>query len=204
MSDEKLRELERRWKETGAVEDEAAYLLERVRAGELTQERLELAARMGNRGAMFAANLPRLADLNEALDMFAGVSPQLIAAAAAAVYEPVAEHASKRQASPGSSQWQTSLSGARHWEIVKQLRLWADSGAGGAPDELIRLGSAAGEEGKTAQGALVAQSAAFSPLRPGGLSLLARQVRQVLGPNGFNECSLRQRLIAVLFRQVRD
>ena len=32
MSDAKLRELERRWKETGTVEDEAAYPLERVRA----------------------------------------------------------------------------------------------------------------------------------------------------------------------------
>ena len=43
MSDAKLRELERRWKESGAVEDEAAYLLERVRVGDLTRERLELA-----------------------------------------------------------------------------------------------------------------------------------------------------------------
>ncbi len=38
MSDSKLRELERRWRETQAVEDEAAYLLERVRVGELEQE----------------------------------------------------------------------------------------------------------------------------------------------------------------------
>ena len=29
MSDERLREAERRWRETGAVEDEARYLLER-------------------------------------------------------------------------------------------------------------------------------------------------------------------------------
>jgi hypothetical protein len=36
VSDDRLRELERRWKETGAVEDEAAYLKERVRAGELS------------------------------------------------------------------------------------------------------------------------------------------------------------------------
>lgn len=42
MSDSKLRELERRWKVTGSgsVEGEAADLLERVRAGELTRERL--------------------------------------------------------------------------------------------------------------------------------------------------------------------
>jgi len=44
MSDAKLRELERRWKESGAVEDEAAYLLERVRVGDLEREKLELAA----------------------------------------------------------------------------------------------------------------------------------------------------------------
>jgi hypothetical protein len=31
MSDQDLRELERRWKETGTVEDEAAYLRERRR-----------------------------------------------------------------------------------------------------------------------------------------------------------------------------
>lgn len=51
MSDAKLRELERRWKETGSVEDEAAYLLERVRVGDLTRERLELAAYCGHEGA---------------------------------------------------------------------------------------------------------------------------------------------------------
>tara|TARA_R110002072_G_scaffold47901_1_gene131238 strand:- start:2189 stop:2989 length:801 start_codon:yes stop_codon:yes gene_type:complete len=58
MSDEKLRELERRWKETGAVEDEAAFLLERVRAGELTQERLELAAYCRHEGATAATSQP--------------------------------------------------------------------------------------------------------------------------------------------------
>ena len=51
MSDSKLRELERRWRETGSVEDEAAYLRERVRVGDLTQERLELAAYCGHEGA---------------------------------------------------------------------------------------------------------------------------------------------------------
>ena len=51
MSDQKLRELERRWKETGSPDDEAAYLLERVRVGNLTQERLELAAYCGHEGA---------------------------------------------------------------------------------------------------------------------------------------------------------
>lgn len=51
MSDQKLRELERRWKETGSPEDEATWLLERVRVGDLTRERLELAAYCGHEGA---------------------------------------------------------------------------------------------------------------------------------------------------------
>ena len=48
MSDERLRELERRWKETRAVQDEAACLSERVRSGNLDRERLRLAAYLGN------------------------------------------------------------------------------------------------------------------------------------------------------------
>lgn len=58
MSDERLREAERRWRETGAVEDEARYLLERVRAGDLAPERLELAARCGHRSAARALGRP--------------------------------------------------------------------------------------------------------------------------------------------------
>lgn len=54
VSDAKLRELERRWKETGSVEDEAAYLLQRVRVGDLSRERLELAAYCGHLGAIAA------------------------------------------------------------------------------------------------------------------------------------------------------
>lgn len=51
MSDARLRELERRWRETRAVEDEAAYLLGRVRVGDLPNERLRLAAYLGHDGA---------------------------------------------------------------------------------------------------------------------------------------------------------
>lgn len=54
MTDERLRELERRWKETGSVEDEAAYLLEQVRVGHLDQEKLELAAYCGYEPARLA------------------------------------------------------------------------------------------------------------------------------------------------------
>ena len=44
MTDEWLRALERAFHESGAVEAEAAWLLERVRVDELTQERLDLSA----------------------------------------------------------------------------------------------------------------------------------------------------------------
>ena len=54
MTDTKLRELERRWKESNAAEDEAAYLLERVRVGDLEKEKLELAAYCGHEGARLA------------------------------------------------------------------------------------------------------------------------------------------------------
>lgn len=43
MSDTTLRELERIWKETGTVEDEAAYFTQRVRAGDLSADRIRLA-----------------------------------------------------------------------------------------------------------------------------------------------------------------
>lgn len=51
MSDELTRELERRWKETGAVEDEARLLAEKVRSGTLPQSRLDLAAACGHPAA---------------------------------------------------------------------------------------------------------------------------------------------------------
>lgn len=54
MSDARLRELERRWRETQALADEAAYLQERRRVGELSQDHLELAALCGHDAAQLA------------------------------------------------------------------------------------------------------------------------------------------------------
>jgi hypothetical protein len=51
VTDHALRESERRWKETGSVEDEAVYLRERLRAGELPLDRLQLAAWLGSEAA---------------------------------------------------------------------------------------------------------------------------------------------------------
>lgn len=47
MADQRLRALERRWKETGDVSDEVVYLLERQRRGELNAQQLRLLAYVG-------------------------------------------------------------------------------------------------------------------------------------------------------------
>lgn len=51
MSDERLRELERRARETGAADDQAAWLVERLRRGRLSTRKLEAAAHCGHEGA---------------------------------------------------------------------------------------------------------------------------------------------------------
>jgi hypothetical protein len=55
MGDALLRELERRWKASRSVEDEARLVAERVRVGDLTRARLELAAYAGHAAACLAA-----------------------------------------------------------------------------------------------------------------------------------------------------
>lgn len=57
VSDANLRALERRFRETGSVEDEAAWLRARIQAGELKRTRLELAAYCGHEAACLTAEL---------------------------------------------------------------------------------------------------------------------------------------------------
>lgn len=54
MSDQALRDLDRRRRETGSPDDDARWLLARVRAGGLARDRLELAAELGHPGALLA------------------------------------------------------------------------------------------------------------------------------------------------------
>ncbi len=54
MSDERLRELEKRLRTSGSVEDEAALLRARVQAGDLSQEQVELAAFVDHKPARLA------------------------------------------------------------------------------------------------------------------------------------------------------
>lgn len=48
MSEERLRDAERRWQESGNEEDHARFLQEALRGGEISQRRLEVAAQLGN------------------------------------------------------------------------------------------------------------------------------------------------------------
>ena len=51
MTEARLRELERRWKQSGALDDEVAYLYERVRAGLVDDAQLDVARRFGSQAA---------------------------------------------------------------------------------------------------------------------------------------------------------
>lgn len=86
MTDDRLRALERRFGETGTTEDEAAWLKERVRAGELAQDRLELAASLDHDaasvalGGVQAVGLEALIESLADFDSFACVRACLAAA----------------------------------------------------------------------------------------------------------------------------
>lgn len=55
MSDHELRELERRYRESQSVEDEAAWLAARLRSGGIERERVATAALCGHPAALLAA-----------------------------------------------------------------------------------------------------------------------------------------------------
>lgn len=57
MRAEAVREAERRWRASGSLEDEVSFLVARRRAGELTEERLRLAAHCGHPAAARAHDL---------------------------------------------------------------------------------------------------------------------------------------------------
>lgn len=64
LSDQTLRELERRFRASGSLEDEAAWLRVRVKAGQLEQSRLRLAAYCGHHAASSALGASALPTWN--------------------------------------------------------------------------------------------------------------------------------------------
>jgi hypothetical protein len=75
MSDDDLREAERRFRETASIDDEARWSIARVRAGELAPARLELFAALGHPAACVATgtkvetwpDVPELSEFQERL-----------------------------------------------------------------------------------------------------------------------------------------
>lgn len=59
MADDEVRDLERAWRRTGELDDEARLLLARLRAGLTTVRRLELAAALGDPAALCAVTAHR-------------------------------------------------------------------------------------------------------------------------------------------------
>lgn len=98
MSDEQLRELERRWKKTETVEDEAAYLRERLRVGELTETQLRLALYLGHPAAQMALNSvdhPRICGDDEVpikCDLMRFGEETLLRGSLAVAYEALSAH----------------------------------------------------------------------------------------------------------------
>lgn len=85
MADQDLRELLRRWQASRSAMDEAAWLAARLRAGELTPERLLIAARIGSAGArrLLGAEAPRTErDVERWLEGLLAEAPELALRAA--------------------------------------------------------------------------------------------------------------------------
>lgn len=166
MSDARLRELERRWKETKSPDDEAAYLLERVRVGDLTRERLELAAYCGQASARIVLPDSKASGylvewilecgyrytkggspVRTSLwpEVFFRVSRELLRAAARADSRAALLQDLIPQVAPGAAPQllARATNDARHWQypdLRHSLRLfagmWTPVGVTGAPNEM--------------------------------------------------------------------
>lgn len=67
MADDGLRALERRYRDTGAVDDHARWIAARVRVGELSEHRARLAADLGHDAARLAVSEPPTSTLVEVI-----------------------------------------------------------------------------------------------------------------------------------------
>ena len=75
MSDGSLRALERRWRESGVVEDGARFLLARERAGQLTEAQIYTAAYLGNEVAQAALSTGMYDQTGQMNDHITGICP---------------------------------------------------------------------------------------------------------------------------------
>jgi len=80
VGDERSRQLERRWRETGDVNDGAAYLSERIRRGEVKDSDARVAAFLGDPVALALTGEvpPQVEDLNDWVEQIAEIGGILI------------------------------------------------------------------------------------------------------------------------------
>lgn len=116
MTDSHLRELERRFRQTGSASDEAVWLRARVQAGDLSEDRLRLAAYVGSEGATQALlgdptiQPSDLVDWVRGLEVF-GMEP--LARASVALAEHVLSAWARRY--PGDDRPARAIEATREW-----------------------------------------------------------------------------------------
>lgn len=115
--DERLRRLERAFRASGAVEDEAEWLRERVRRGELDPARLDAAAVLGHPAALSVAGAPgdvggQGGEVQRALTHLGPVAIGRAAVAAAELVLPVWERTNPRDPRP-----RLAVEAARAWTL---------------------------------------------------------------------------------------
>jgi len=139
VSDADLREMERRFRETGSVEDEAAWLLERVRAGELEQNRLDLAACLGHEasggGAPASEDAPNHLEMLKALRL---AGTETVARAAVGAARRVLHYWT--EAYPTDTRPESAIEAAENW-ILCQCQTHLDRAEQAALDVPRMVGS---------------------------------------------------------------
>lgn len=145
VSDQRLRELERKWRESGSLMDEAAYLRERVRVGDLTQERLELAAAFGHAPSRIATGCDWPVMRWHTLEALAEGSHCARAWILTALAELAVRELSKR---PWARQWYRSSGAAKQpaVEVIKGLLEFPP--VSGLPNGLSQLALVIGEDAR--------------------------------------------------------
>lgn len=128
MSDQRLREFERHWRDTGSLQDEAAYLRERLRVGDLSQDQVELAAYCGHEAARrlsladwtertVSNGDQRVEDLQSLIDWLKGLGRWGPRVCAQVAHE-VAKEAYKLHETRLPEQVATELQALRAWAIA--------------------------------------------------------------------------------------
>lgn len=201
MTDARVREAERRWRETGAVADEARLLLERVRAQALDPHRLRLAAALGHAAALEAlgeAAPPLPTDLGTLMRALVDWGPEVVARAVVVLAEQ--ELVRRGSAGPRSKvrrelldlcrplvgladvgDLATSSRGREGRRFVAQAIFAAGSGAMETV-ELFRLGSQAARQLVAPGAELAVRAAVEADLAPWALGTGDPLRARVLGP----------------------